>query len=127
MTISREESIYDYLTSFSDILAQVDSENIAWVDVPEERTYPRIKYVIMTQPTLFQTDDQWQRWRFYVIGADKIQVKLITDILNQKLNRAYGDIGGLEYDLIVELDRSEMLKREDRMYETYSDFRVLYH
>jgi len=123
----REENIHNYLASFADLTQQVDSENIAWVDVPQERTYPRIKYVVLSKPVFHQTDDQWQRWRFYIVGNDKYDVDLIARILKQKLNRVYGDVGGAEFDLIVMLDESEMILRDDNIYEVYQDYRVLYH
>lgn len=122
-----EENIYNYLISFSSLTSRVNPDSIGWIDVPEEYSYPKIKFVVISKPTMYQSDDQWQRWRFYIIAVDKFECQALADILTDILNRLYGLVDGTYIDYVAKIDESPIELRDDSLYEMSIDFRVLYH
>lgn len=117
-----QQYIYDFLTAESGMI-----DNIYYVEKPENAEYPCIVFKCISSPGLYQTDDKWERWRFYIIGPDQWEVQSISGVLIESLNRLYGDMSGREIDYIAKLDESSIEKREDNNYEMYVDFRILYH
>lgn len=103
------------------------TQNIYFVEKPEEAEYPCITFKCISSPGLYQTDDKWERWRFYVIAPDQWEVQSITGELITTLDRLYGDMSGKEIDYIAKIDESSIDKRDDNNFEQYVDFRILYH
>ena len=125
-----EERIYNYLIdadSNVDITSVVPASQIGWVDLPELTPYPQIVFKCISKPPMYQSTDQWQRWRFYILSEDKFKCQEIADLLESKLHRAYGVIDGQVFDFITKLDDSPIQRREDSIYEMYVDYRILYH
>jgi hypothetical protein len=103
------------------------TEQVYFVQKPEEAVYPCIVFKCISSPGLYQTEDKWERWRFYIIGPDEWEVQSISGTLIDSLNRLYGDMAGRDIDFIQKLDESSIEKREDNTFEMYVDFRILYH
>jgi hypothetical protein len=125
MTINEASAIYDYLNSDVNFSSRVNT--FGFLDVPEGSPVPRVSYKVISSPTFWETDDQWQRWRFFVVAEDKFDCLEIADIIEGLLNRAYGTIGGIYFDFISRLDASEVEQRDDELYELYIDYRVKWH
>ncbi len=122
-----EERIYNYLTSFTDVLARVNRNSIAWCDVEDKNAeYPRLTYKRISNPQLYQSTDQFQRYRFWIVGPDKFDVIALLDLLKEKLNRLYGDVDSQHFHFISLIDEGTMEKRDDGMYEIYADYRFSY-
>lgn len=117
-----QQYIYDFLVNESGL-----TDNILWGDELELESYPGIVFKRISSPGFNQTDDKWERWRFYIIGSDQWEVDSISGTLILTLNRMYGDMEGLYIDFVQLIDVSSIEKRDDEMFSLYVDFRFLYH
>jgi hypothetical protein len=88
-----EERLYNYLVAQPEILARANRDSIAWCDVENKNAeYPRLTFKSLSKPPLYQSDDQYQRMRFWVVGPDKFDVQALLDLLKAKLHRLSGDV-----------------------------------
>lgn len=122
-----EDNIYNYLISLSAITDLVDPDCIGFVDVEESTTYPQIVFNCISDPQLYQTNDKWQRWRFFIFAKDKFVLREIKSELCTALNGLYDLMDTKYIDYITKLDDTLIVLRDDKIYETYVDFRILYH
>ena len=120
-----EENIKNFLNEQSEFTDLVES--FGWIDLPEKSKYPRVTFKAISKPTLYQSTDRWERWRFYIVAANKKTCADIADVLDDLLNNLYGDVDSQAIDYIARIDEGQMERREDGKYEMYVDFRVLYH
>jgi hypothetical protein len=120
-----EENIFNYLTGKSDLTLYI-GKRLGWI-VLEAKQYPQVTYKRIDAPGQLDYDDEWQRWRFYVMSNDKFECQTISDIIQGHLHRAYGLIDGRYFDCIVKIDQSPPEKRADNIFEQYTDYRVCYH
>jgi hypothetical protein len=121
-----EDVLYSYLITQSGITDIVATGSIDHVDNLESAVYPRITYVKIDSPELYQATDQWQRWRFFVNSRDRAELNTIMDELTSSLNRAFGDFSGMYINFIQKLNEGQIILRDDSIYESYIDFRILY-
>jgi hypothetical protein len=122
---SIKNNIYAYLITISDLIAIVPAGQIGWVDVDENTDFPRIVFRMISSPPLYQSDDQWQRWRFFCRSDSKVECENIGEILIENLNRLQGDMGGKRMSYVAKIDENEATW-QDNIYEKYVDFRFVY-
>lgn len=118
-------NIYTYLITITDLTDIVPATQIGWVDVDENTDFPRIVFKMVSSPPLYQSDDQWQRWRFFCYSDSKDECEDIGEILIENLNRLQGTMGGKRMSYVAKLDEIEATK-QDNVYEKYVDFRFIY-
>lgn len=123
--MSLKDDIYNYLMADTDFTSLVDS--LGWVSVEETSAYPRVTFNVIDAPRIYQASDEWQRWRFYIVASNKFDIESISSVLTDLLNGLYGTVGSSTVDFIQKLTESEVQMREDLIYESYIDFRILYH
>jgi len=121
-----KDDIYTFLSENTSITSLVPVGQIGWIDVDEQAEYPRIIYQMVSAPPLYESDDQWQRWRFYCFSNLKTECKEIADALIALLRGLQDTIGETYVDLIEKIDESEVTRLEN-IYEKYIDFRIIYH
>ena len=124
--MSVREEVYNYLLTVSS-LTDIIGTRLYYVECHETPEYPMIVYKEFSRPTSYQTDDQWQRWRFYILAEDPHVCEDINSILKSNLNRAYGTFGIEEVDYIAHMNDLEIVFRDDEVYELISDYRVIFH
>lgn len=125
--MSIKDTIYTILINDSDLIALVPATSIGWIDVDENEDYPRIVFKLIAAPPLYQSDDQWQRWRFNCYSHLKVECKDIGEALISLLHGYKGNLVGAQYiDFISKIDEVEITKQES-VYEKYIDFRISYH
>lgn len=117
-----QQYIYNFLTSESGFI-----DNIRWGDELELTQYPGVVFKRISSPGFDQTDDKWERWRFYIIGRDPWELDALSGTLITLLNRLYGDVEGKYIDFVQLIDVSSIEKRDDNLFSLYVDFRFLYH
>ena len=129
------ESIYFYLISESTFTDLVDNDSLGYISVEQNSNYPKVTYNIIDRPRIVDASDEWQRWRFYITctkdlnGEDgKFKVRAVADVLTSLLNSLYGVLdSNTKLDFVQKLTESEVFLRDDNIYESYVDFRILYH
>lgn len=125
--MSIKDTIYTILTNDSDLIALVPATSIGWIDVDENKDYPRIVFKLISAPPLYQSNDQWQRWRFYCYSHLKVECEDIGEALKDLLHGYKGNLVGAQYiDFISKIDEVEVT-RQEAVYEKYIDFRISYH
>jgi hypothetical protein len=122
-----KDDLYAYMITFPALLEKVPAASIGWIDVPVEVTGPKIQFKCVSDPILYQSDDRWQRWRFYIIHADKEECAATAIILKGILHRCYGLFSSTYIDYIALIDEFPIELRDDQNYEIYQDYRILYH
>lgn len=120
------ENIYNYLKDVDAIHAIV-SDRIYWIDGDQGTTYPQISFKKISSPQKYETPDQWQRWRFYILCEDKFECNTLADLLTTHLNGIYGLLDVQYFDYISKIDEGIIKLRDDEIYEMYIDFRIVYH
>ena len=121
-----EDVLNDYLIAQSEITDIVSPSNIDQIE-SDTNSYPKIIYVKIDSPELYQSTDQWQRWRFFIVSPARAELNNVTDVLTDALNRAFGDFSGMYIDFIQKLNEGQITLRDDQIYESFLDFRILYH
>ena len=97
------------------------------VDCTEDTDYPRIVFQMISDPPLYESDDRWQRWRFFVYSDLKNECLNIGDALISALHRLKdATMGDTLMDYVFKIDDSEVTRNEN-IYEKYIDFRFIYH
>lgn len=121
-----KDTIFLILKSDSDLLNLVPASQMGHIDVDEDTDYPRIVYKRISAPPLYQSNDQWTRWRFYMFSESKVELENISIELTSLLHRLYGTFGSQYIDYVTIIDDVEITKGET-VYEKYTDFRIIYH
>ena len=70
--MSVREEVYNYLLTISS-LTDIIGTRLYYVECHETPEYPMIIYKEFSRPTSYQTDDQWQRWRFNILAEDSLE------------------------------------------------------
>lgn len=122
-----EQYIYNYLISESTFTDLVDTDALGWASVSQDASYPKVVYKIIDRPRIVDASDEWQRWRFYITSDNKFEIRDIADVLTSLLNGAYGALDSGNFDFIQKLNESEITLRDDKIFQMYVDFRILYH
>jgi len=127
-----QEAMYNFLNSITDLTDLV--QDINWIDGNQQNAvllYPAVTYRVISAPSLHLTSDQWQRWRFYIVGDNKNELYDIKKILEDNLNYAIGELDpttGFKVDFIEKIDENEILYDSDtKLYTKFLDFRIIYH
>lgn len=121
-----EEQIHTYLSNQSEIISRVDPSSIGWIDTPEQEIYPKITFKALSAPPLYQSTDQFQLFRFWVVGEDKYIVAEILAAIKQVLHGLSGDMEGQYVHFISLIDTYSIDLRDDNLYEGYSDYRIIF-
>ena len=119
------ENIYNYLVSLSDLLQLINKRSIGYVDVAQDRGYPKLTFNLISAPILYQSDDQWQRWRFWIFAKDQFIVEDIANVLRTNFQRLQGDMGGQDMLYVTKIDETETVRSEET-YEKTLDFRFTF-
>lgn len=123
-----DNDIKTHLDSIAVLTAIIPAASIYWASSPQEDDYPRLVYRRISDPTLYDSDDRWQRWRFFIYHGDKGKCEEVEQILHDYLNRKDDSIGTLDVDYVQCLERSDPEFDNDlRVYWSFIDFRIIYH
>jgi len=122
--MSVKNDIYSFMQTQSGITDIVPVGQVGWIDCDTDTPYPRIIYKKISSPPLYQSNDEWQRWRFWVFSDDKTEVLAIGDELRTAFHRLQDTMGSTFYNVFL-IDESEV-DRQEEMYQKYIDFRIIY-
>lgn len=129
MTI--DEAIYNHLIAEPLILSEVAATNINWIEADQTTDYPQIVYKNISAPNMYDSNDQWQRWRFFILDKNKVKCKDIAKLIRDRLNRfrgsAHGPFGGVAVDYISLIEEMKIEYRDDKIFEAIQDYRICYH
>ena len=119
-----QQNIIAYLTGELDFI-----DDVFWMEQTKgETSLPHIVFKQISDPALYQSNDKWQRWRFYITGTTPLSVQELEMDLYDKLNGLSGDMEGKTLDFVQKIgDDSSIEKREDGYYQMYVDYRFIYH
>jgi len=120
-----KDDIYTFLVANTTITSLVPSSQIGWIDVDEIDDYPKIVYQMISSPVLYESIDEWQRWRFYCFSHSKTECRDIGVALIDLLHGLTDTMGDTYISLIIKIDESEVTRLEN-IYEKYIDFRIIY-
>ena len=119
-----KDDIFSYISTVTGITDIVPVNQIGWIDTDENTPYPKIVYKMISAPPLYQANDEWQRWRFWIFSDSKVEALNIGTELRTALHRLQDTMGSTYYNVFL-IDESEVSRQED-IYEKYIDFRIIY-
>lgn len=112
----------------SSILAYVGNTDVHWSDAPEGSGANRIVFKRISDVPLYDSDDRYQRWRFYIQHTDKYNCERLAEALYNHLHRKDDDFDGtaIDYCACVQNNDPEWLDTLN-VYEVIQDYMINYH
>lgn len=126
-----DEAIYNHLITEPLIIVEVAAKNINWIEGSQSTTYPQITYINISSPNMYDSNDQWQRWRFFIVAKDRVRCRDIAKLVKERLNRFKGAdeglFGGMAVDYVEIIEDMKIEYRDDSKFEAIQDYRFCFH
>jgi len=128
MSLDLAEAIHDDLAANTDILTYLAATNIYWLEAPEGSTADRIVFKIITDLPIYDSDDRWQRWRFYILCIDRFDCQALAEILFNHLHRKNTAFDDFKIDYVSGIDKSDPEYIADmEAWQVVQDYMIYYH
>jgi hypothetical protein len=125
--MSTAEKIYDDLSVHPGILGYITAADIHWVTAPQGTKGARIVYKMISDVPIYDSDDKWQRWRFYISHPDWYKCRELADVLKDHLNRKNDGLGTMKVSYVGNLaDEDPVFNEDSRLWEIMQDYSIAY-
>ena len=122
------EAIYNDLAVHDGILGYIAAADIYWMAAPEGAGADRIVFKMVSDPALYDSDDKWQRWRFYVTHTDPHQCLRLATVLFEHLHRKDDTFDTFKIDYVSNNENNDPEYVEDlKAYQIIQDYMIYYH
>jgi hypothetical protein len=124
-----EDAIYTFLVATSEITDEVAIESICWNEADQDVENPKIVFKNISKPNISDSDDQWQRWRFFITAVDKRDCLRIARVLFNQMHRKDDQLDDdFQVDFINNVSNSDPEYNEtSQVWEILQDYRITYH